>query len=103
MSPPGKSPSRKPPAAPPPGELEARVKRELKRLGKRLREARLARGLSQEQAAELIGVHAKYMPRLESGGANPTVATLVAASAAYGLTLCDLFSADEEGSSARDG
>ena len=97
MSSPGKSPSRKPHEGPPPGDLDARVKRELKRLGKRLREARHARGLSQEQAAELIGVHAKYMPRLESGGANPTVATLVAASAAYGIALCDLFAPDDEG------
>ena len=95
MSPPGKSPPRKPPEPPPPGDLDARVERELKRLGKRLRDARHAKGLSQEQAAELIGVHAKYMPRLESGGANPTVTTLVAASAAYGVTLCDLFKADD--------
>lgn len=98
MSPPGKSHSRKPPEGPPPGDLDARVKRELKRLGKRLRDARHAKGLSQEQAAELIGVHPKYMPRLESGGANPTVATLVAASVAYGISLCDLFRPDEEGS-----
>lgn len=97
MSPAGKPHSRPPPEGPPPGDLETRVKRELKRLGKRLRDARHAKGLSQEQAAELIGVHAKYMPRLESGGANPTVATLVAAAAAYGIPLRDLFIMDDEG------
>lgn len=97
MSPSGKSHSRKPPEPSTPGDLDARVERELKRLGKRLRDARHARGLSQEQAAELIGVHAKYMPRLESGGANPTVTTLVAASTAYGITLCDLFAPDDTG------
>lgn len=97
MSPAGKSHSRKPPEGPSPGDLETLVKRELKRLGKRLRDARHAKGLSQEQAAELIGVHAKYMPRLESGGANPTVATLVAAAVAYGIPLRDLFGMDDEG------
>lgn len=97
MSPAGKPHSRTPPEGPPPGDLETRVKRELKRLGKRLRDARHAKGLSQEQAAELIGVHAKYMPRLESGGANPTVATLVAAAVAYGIPLRDLFPEDKEG------
>jgi transcriptional regulator with XRE-family HTH domain len=71
------------------------VKRELKRLGKRLREARQARGLTQEEAAEMMGLHPKYMPRLEGGTANPTVATLIAASVAYKVPLRDLFPEEE--------
>ncbi len=71
------------------------IRRELKRLGRRLREARHASGLTQEQAAEMIGIHPKYMPRLEGGTANPTVATLVAASVAYKVPLRDLFPADD--------
>lgn len=67
------------------------IKRELRLLGARLRELREARGLSQEDAAELMGLHPKYMPRLEGGTANPTVATLVAASVAYKVALSDLF------------
>ncbi len=73
------------------------IKRELKRLGKRLRELREERGLTQEQAAEMIGVHPKSMPRIEGGTANPTVATLVAASVAYKVPLRDLFPEEEQG------
>ena len=71
------------------------IKRELKRLGTRLRELREQRGLTQEQAAELMGVHPKSMPRIEGGTANPTVATLVAASVAYKVPLRELFPDDD--------
>jgi transcriptional regulator with XRE-family HTH domain len=72
------------------------IKRELKRLGTRLRELREQRGLTQEQAAELMGVHPKSMPRIEGGTANPTVATLVAASVAYKVPLRELFPEEEK-------
>lgn len=72
------------------------IKRELKRLGTRLRELREQRGLTQEQAAELMGVHPKSMPRIEGGTANPTVATLVAASVAYKVPLRELFPVEEK-------
>lgn len=45
----------------------------------------------------MIGIHPKYMPRLEGGTANPTVATLVAASVAYKVPLRDLFPEEEGG------
>lgn len=73
------------------------IKRELKRLGTRLRELREQRGLTQEQAAELMGVHPKSMPRIEGGTANPTVATLVAASVAYKVPLRELFPEEDKG------
>jgi transcriptional regulator with XRE-family HTH domain len=38
-----------------------------------------------------MGLHPKYMPCLEEGTANPTVATLIAASVAYKVPLRDLF------------
>ncbi|OJT16935.1 hypothetical protein BO221_48025 [Archangium sp. Cb G35] len=63
----------------------------------RLRELREKQGLTQEQAAEAIGVHPKSMPRIEGGTANPTVATLVAASVAYKVPLRELFPEEEEG------
>ncbi|WP_373371873.1 helix-turn-helix transcriptional regulator [Archangium lansingense] len=62
----------------------------------RLRELREKQGLTQEQAAEAIGVHPKSMPRIEGGTANPTVATLVAASVAYKVPLRDLFPEEEQ-------
>ncbi len=63
----------------------------------RLRQLREARGLSQEQAAEIMGIHPKSMPRIEGGTANPTVATLVAASVAYEVPLRDLFPEADKG------
>jgi transcriptional regulator with XRE-family HTH domain len=68
----------------------------LKRLGNRLRDLRVERGLSQEEAAEAMGIHPKSMPRLEGGTTNPTLATLVAASVAYKVPLRDLFPESEE-------
>ena len=78
-------------------DLAPAIKRELRRLGMRLRELREERELSQEQAAELMGIHPKSMPRIEGGTANPTVATLVAASVAYKVPLRDLFPEEDKG------
>jgi transcriptional regulator with XRE-family HTH domain len=80
-----------PPGIQAPENLAPIIKRERKRLGQRLRELRLERGLTQEQAAEMIGIHPKYMPRVEAGRANLTVDNLIAASVAYGVALRDLF------------
>lgn len=78
-------------------DLAPVIRRELKRLGKRLREIREERGLTQEEAAEIMGVHPKSMPRLEGGTTNPSVATLVAASVAYKVPLRDLFPEEDKG------
>jgi hypothetical protein len=45
-----------------------------------------------EQAAESIGLHAKYLQRLERGNANATLGTLAAVSVAYGVSLASFFS-----------
>ena len=96
-------PARKSPHSHGPSEVRTRkdlapvIRRALKRLGIRLRELREKQGLTQEQAAEAIGVHPKSMPRIEGGTANPTVATLVAASVAYKVPLRDLFPEEDKG------
>jgi transcriptional regulator with XRE-family HTH domain len=77
-------------------DLAPAIRRTLKRLGSRLRDLRVERGLSQEEAAEAMGIHPKSMPRLEGGTTNPTLATLVAASVAYKVPLRDLFPESEE-------
>ncbi len=61
-------------------------------MGARLRALRAERGLSQEKASELIGIHAKHLQRLERGTANVTIATLIAVTQAYGVVLGSLFS-----------
>lgn len=47
--------------------------------------------MSQEAAAELIGIHSKHLQRVENGAANVTMATLVALSLAYRVPLPTLF------------
>ena len=79
------------------GPTARAIKRELRRIGQRLRELRLERGLTQEQAAEAIGVHPKHMIKMEQGNANLTLATLVAASVAYKVPLRDLFPEEDKG------
>jgi transcriptional regulator with XRE-family HTH domain len=64
-------------------------------LGSLLRTLRLQRGLTQGQAAGLMGIHTKSLARIEAGSENLTVSTLLAASVAYKVRLRDLFD-DEE-------
>ena len=45
-------------------------------LGKRVRELRKLRKLTQERLAELAGVDISYLGNIERGNENPTVATL---------------------------
>lgn len=45
-------------------------------VGLNFRRLRLAKGLTQEQAAELTGVSQQYISGLEQGRRNPTVLTL---------------------------
>lgn len=45
-------------------------------LGKRVRELRKKRGLTQEQLAERANVDVKYLGNIERGRENPTIGTL---------------------------
>ena len=47
-----------------------------RRLGRNLRSERLARGLSQEAFADVLGVHRTYMGGLERGERNVTLQTI---------------------------
>jgi len=67
------------------------LREEQRRLGARLRALREERALTQEQAAEQIGLHSNHLQRLERGAANVTLATLVALSLAYRVTVRSLF------------
>jgi len=59
--------------------------------GKRLRDLRLARGLSQEELAFRSGVHRTYLGGIERGKRNPSLKNVVAIAKALGITLSELF------------
>ncbi len=75
--------------------LARALRRERRKLGARLRQLRRERDLSQESAAELVGIHPKHLQRVENGGANVTIATLVAITLAYRVPLAGLFTEPE--------
>ena len=58
-----------------------------KEIGRRIREARLAAGLTQEEAAAAAGIDAKRWQRLEQGSVNATLRTLGRVAEALGMTF----------------
>lgn len=62
-----------------------------RRLGLRLRQLREERELTQEQAAELAGLHAKHLSVIENAGANVSFTSLVALAVAYKVSLSAFF------------
>lgn len=60
-------------------------------LGLNARRLRHSRGLTQEAAAERIGVSTIQLGRLERGDTNVTLTTLVACAVAYRVDLGTLF------------
>lgn len=67
-------------------------KRELLiKLGKRIRELRKARGLSQEMLANEAGVDRSYMGNIERGENNPTVTSIVKIAKGLKVEVGELF------------
>jgi transcriptional regulator with XRE-family HTH domain len=62
----------------------------LKELGRRIHRARIAAGLTQEDAAAAAGIDYKRWQELEAGRVNATMRTLVRVSGALGMTVWDL-------------
>jgi len=60
-------------------------------LGKRIKELRKARGLSQEALAEKMDGHPKYLGSVERGEQNPTIEFLMKLATALKVDLVDLF------------
>ncbi len=56
-----------------------------------IRALREERSITQEGLAEAAGLHAKSVSRLEQGGVNATLATLVGVADALGVPLRSLF------------
>lgn len=57
-------------------EYEKALQDRLVRLGKKVRERRIAIGLSQEQLAEVAGMHRTYIGSVERGERNISVGSL---------------------------
>lgn len=70
-------------------------------LGQRIKELRAAQGLTQEEAADRIGVFRTYMSRMESGQANPTLTMLHQIASALGVDVVQLLRAATAGSPRR--
>lgn len=63
----------------------------LKKFGEKLRSYRVKANLSQEQLAELSGLHRNYIGGMERGERNPTITSLRKLSKALGISLSKLF------------
>lgn len=77
-------------------QLRSAIRKSRLQLGRRLRVLREERGMTQEEAAELIGVHAKHLQRIERGTVNVTLATLVAVAVGYDVPLSALFGRESD-------
>lgn len=59
-------------------------------VGERIRETRMARGLSQEDVAELAEMHVTNVGKIERGQANPSLLTLVSLAGSLNVDPGDL-------------
>lgn len=69
----------------------------LQNLGKRIRTMRRERSISQEELADLAGVHRTYVGMIERGEKNVTVISAAKIAAALGVSVSDLFEGYEDG------
>jgi transcriptional regulator with XRE-family HTH domain len=60
--------------------------------GRRLRELRKARGLSQEELAHRAGLHYTYLGGVERGERNPALKNITALAGALDISLAEFFS-----------
>ena len=70
-------------------------KKILKQLGQRLKEKRKEANLTQEQLAEIVGIHPTYVGKLEGGKNNPSVKMVYKITRALKIKFCDIFDFDK--------
>jgi transcriptional regulator with XRE-family HTH domain len=68
---------------------------EREQLGRRIRQLRLAKGMSARDVAAVSGLTTTYISRLENAKLSPTVATLSRLVAAMGETITSLFAGEQ--------
>ena len=64
------------------------------RFGRRVRQLRLAAGLTQEDLAHTCGLFRTYMSRIETGRANPTLTMVDALAGSLKVPISALFEPD---------
>lgn len=72
-------------------------KAKLVSLGKRIKEMRKERAISQEQLAELAFVHRTYIGMIERGEKNVTIISAEKIAVALGISVSELFAGYEDG------
>lgn len=66
------------------------MKNEIIQFGKKLREARLKKKLSQGDVARILDVHRSYISGLERGRRNPSLLTVHKVAKALGISVNEL-------------
>ncbi len=61
------------------------------RIGKRIRDIRISKGVSQSQLALMTSMTKSYMSEIEAGKNNLTLRTLQKIATSLGITLEDIF------------
>ncbi|KAB1641994.1 helix-turn-helix domain-containing protein [Adlercreutzia muris] len=61
------------------------------RIGKRIRDIRISKGVSQSQLALMTSMTKSYMSEIEAGKKNLTLRTLQKIATSLGITLEDIF------------
>jgi transcriptional regulator with XRE-family HTH domain len=64
---------------------------EISRLGTRLRDLRIGRGWTLDELARQSGLSKSYLSRIEDGDRQPSLASLLSLTQAYGIALAALF------------
>jgi transcriptional regulator with XRE-family HTH domain len=67
------------------------VAKELRELGKRIKSARLERGMSQERLAEKADLHRTYISSIERGERNVAIVNVLRLARALEMTPSELF------------
>lgn len=69
---------------------------ELLALGRRLRQIRRSRELSQEALADRAGVHPKHLSEIERANKDPRATTVIKLADALGVPVSELYEDDEQ-------
>jgi transcriptional regulator with XRE-family HTH domain len=75
------------------------VDQQLRGLGQRIKQLRTERGWSQEEFAEICGVHRTYMGHIERGEKNLSFGSIARVANALDVSLSELFKGLESGES----